>query len=100
MPDGLPFAELHSGMTVPSARGNRVALLKEGAPTKYVRLPWSWDSSVLLVTPPGVRAFYNGTEYAHGGVSPQECVLPVIDVTADALRHAIHHATWKRHDFV
>ena len=62
MPGGLPFAELHSGMTVPNVRGNRIALLKEGAPTTYVRLPWSWDSSVLLATPPGVRAFHNGTE--------------------------------------
>ncbi|MGD0109816.1 MAG: BREX-1 system phosphatase PglZ type B [Rhodopila sp.] len=97
MPDGLPFAELLSGMTAPSARGNRVALLKEGAPTTYVRLPWSWDSSVLLATPPGVRAFYNGTEYAHGGVSPQECVLPVIDVTADGIAPSLSiHTTWNR----
>jgi hypothetical protein len=62
-----------------------------------VRLPWSWDSSVLLATPPGVRAFYNGTEYAHGGVSPQECVLPVIDVTADGIAPSLSiHATWNR----
>jgi hypothetical protein len=97
MPGGLPHAELLSGMTVPNARGNRVALLKEGAPTTHMCLPWSWDSSVILASPPGARAFYNGTEYAHGGVSPQECVLPVIDVTADAVAVALSmKATWRR----
>ena len=47
--------------------------------------------AILLVTPPGVRAFYNGTEYAHGGISPQECVLPVIDVTADGIAPSLSH---------
>jgi hypothetical protein len=97
MPGGLPFAELHSGMTAPSARGNRVATLKEGASTSYALLPWSWDQSVLLATPPGARAFYNGTEYAHGGVSPQECVLPVLDVTAAGVAPTLAIiATWQR----
>jgi hypothetical protein len=97
MPDGLPYAKLLSEMTAPSARGNRVAVLKEGAPTTYARVPWSWDKSVLLATPPGACAFYNGTEYAHGGISPQECVLPLIDVTADAVAPPLSvHATWQR----
>jgi hypothetical protein len=97
MPGGLPYAELVTGMTAPNARGNRVATLKEGASVPYALLPWSWDSAVLLATPPGARAFYNGTEYAHGGVSSQECVLPVIDVTADAVVQPLAiHATWQR----
>jgi hypothetical protein len=97
MPGGLPFAELHAGMTAPKARGSRVATLKEGATTNYVLLPWSWDQSVLLATAPGARAFYNGTEYAHGGVSPQECVLPVIDVTAEGEAPALSiSASWQR----
>jgi hypothetical protein len=97
MPGGIPHADLPSAMTMPSARGNRVALLKDGAPTTFTRLPWSWNNAILLATPPGARAFYNGTEYAHGGVSPQECVLPVIDVTADAVAPALSiKATWQR----
>ncbi len=97
MPGGLPHAEIPSGMTAPNARGNRVAVLKEGATTTHTCLPWSWDNSVLLATPPGARAFYNGTEYAHGGVSPQECVLPVIDVTADGAAAPLSiKATWNR----
>jgi hypothetical protein len=97
MPGGLPYAELHAGMTAPSARGNRVATLKDGASTTYALLPWSWDKGVLLATPPGSRAFYNGTEYAHGGVSPQECVLPVLDVTADGVAPALSiEVVWQR----
>lgn len=97
MPGGLLFAELHAGLTAPNARGNRVATLKEGASTTYARLPWSWNQSVLLATAPGARAFYKGTEYAHGGVSPQECVLPVIDVTAEGEAPAVSiSASWQR----
>ena len=80
MPGGLPHAVLPAGLVVPSGKANRVAILKEGASTDYARLPWSWDATVHLTTPPGARAFFNGTEYAHGGVSPQECVLPVLEV--------------------
>jgi hypothetical protein len=81
MPGGLPHAALPAGLVVPSGKANRVAILKEGASTDYARLPWSWDATIHLTTPPGARAFFNGTEYAHGGVSPQECVLPVLDVS-------------------
>jgi hypothetical protein len=83
MPDGLPSAALSAGLVEPSGKANRVALLKEGAPSSYPRVPWSWDTSIQFATPPGVRAFYNGTEYAHGGISPQECILPVLDVIAE-----------------
>jgi hypothetical protein len=97
MPGGLPHADLPSGMTMQNARGNRVAVLKEGAPTTHARFPWSWDASVVFATPPGARAFYKGTEYAHGGVSPQECVLPVIDVTAAEITPPLSiKATWNR----
>ncbi|GGC64298.1 hypothetical protein GCM10011504_48020 [Siccirubricoccus deserti] len=97
MPGGLPQAELAVGLVAPSGKANRVALLKEGAPSGYPRLPWTWDSSVLLATPTGARAFYAGTEYAHGGVSPQECVLPVLDVAAEGAAPAMTlTARWRK----
>ena len=58
MPGGLPQAELVAGLTVAGGKGHRVATLKEGAPTSYPRLPWSWDKGVLLATATGARAFY------------------------------------------
>lgn len=81
MPEGLPHAPLAAGLAEPSGKANRVAILKAGATTSYARVPWSWDAAVEYVTPPGARAFYNGTEYAHGGISPQECIIPVLDVS-------------------
>lgn len=97
MPGGLPQAPLVAGLTVAGGKGHRVATLKEGAPTTYPRFPWSWDSGVLLATPTGTRAFYAGVEYAHGGVSPQECILPVLDVTAEPEAEPIViKPTWRR----
>jgi hypothetical protein len=80
MPDGLPHAPLAAGLAEPTGKATRVALLKDGAESSYARIGWSWDPAVEFVTPPGARAFYNGVEYAHGGISPQECVIPVLDV--------------------
>ena len=85
MPDGLPYAALTAGLVEPSGKANRVALLKEGASSGYPRVPWSWDTSIQFATPPGARAFYSGTEYAHGGISPQECILPVLEVTVEGV---------------
>lgn len=81
MPEGLPHAPLAAGLAEPSSKASRVALLKDGADSSYARVGWSWDLAVEFVTPPGARAFYNGTEYAHGGISPQECVIPALDVS-------------------
>jgi hypothetical protein len=97
MPGGLPQAQLVAGLTVAGGKGHRVATLKEGAPTTYPRLPWSWDRGVLLATATGARAFYAGVEYAHGGVSPQECVLPVLDILAEpAAATVVIKPTWQR----
>lgn len=97
MPGGLEQAPLVAGLTATGGKGHRVATLKEGAPTTYPRFPWSWDNSVLLTTPTGARAFYAGVEYAHGGVSPQECILPLIDITAEpAAAPVVISPTWRR----
>ena len=97
MPGGLPQAHLVAGLTVAGGKGHRVATLKEGGPTTYQRLPWSWDKGVLLATATGARAFYAGVEYAHGGVSPQECVLPVLDIVAEPpAPPVVIRPTWQR----
>jgi hypothetical protein len=97
MPGGLPQAQLVAGLAVAGGKGHRVATLKEGAPTTYPRLPWSWDKGVLLATATGARAFYAGVEYAHGGVSPQECVLPVLDIVAEpTAAPVVIKPTWQR----
>jgi hypothetical protein len=80
LPGGLEKAPLDSGLVEPDGKRSRCALVKEGATTSYLRLPWTWNPEIRVAVPTGARAFLAGQEYAHGGVSPQECVLPVIEV--------------------
>jgi hypothetical protein len=57
-------------------------LVKEGAETNLTYVPWTWNDTVRVAAAPGARSFYAEYEYAHGGISPQECILPVIDIAA------------------
>jgi len=44
-----------------------------------------------MVSAPGAAAFESGTIYEHGGLSPQECVIPVIEVSRSATPPAPAH---------
>ena len=66
-----------------AARKPRVARLKAGAvKPDFPIVPWTWDSTIEMVSAPGAAAFESGTMYEHGGLSPQECVIPIIQVSA------------------
>ena len=68
-----------------AARKPRVARLKVDAVRPgFPIVPWTWDSSVEMVSAPGAAAFEAGTIYEHGGLSHQECVIPVVEVSARA----------------
>lgn len=82
MPGGLPKAALETGLAEPQGKRSRCAMVKPKAQTSYLQIPWSWNSDVFVAAATGAHSFYVGQEYAHGGVSPQECVLPVLDVAA------------------
>ncbi|RWK37905.1 BREX-1 system phosphatase PglZ type B [Mesorhizobium sp.] len=82
MPGGLPKAALESGLAEPQGKRTRCAMVKAKAKTSYLQIPWSWNNEVFVATATGVHSFFAGQEYAHGGVSPQECILPVLDVAA------------------
>lgn len=70
-----------------ASRKPRVARLKAtAARPDFPILPWTWDSSVDMASAPGSAAFEAGRLYEHGGLSLQECVIPVVTVTrGDAL---------------
>lgn len=79
MPGGLPKAELPARLT--ETKWGRCAVLKEAAPDHdYLVLPWSFDPVVRIVLAPGISAFSSGREYDHGGLSPQESVVPFLRV--------------------
>jgi hypothetical protein len=45
-------------------------------------IPWRWNDHVSIATPPGTGCFKAGLEYVHGGLSPQEMIVPRILVRA------------------
>jgi hypothetical protein len=64
----------------------RCARLKEGAVVEVSTVPWFWDQDVRIALAPGVTCFEAGKQYEHGGVSPQECIVPRLSVTAGVAR--------------
>ncbi|WP_217922213.1 BREX-1 system phosphatase PglZ type B [Miltoncostaea oceani] len=54
----------------------RCARLKDGASVNVPTVPWYWDRDVRIAIAPGVTCFEASKEYEHGGVSPQECIVP------------------------
>ena len=79
LPGGLPEADLPQHLT--HRRKGRCAVLKEGAVTDQQTIPWRWDATVRIAIASGIRCYEAGQEYEHGGLSPQECVTPLITVT-------------------
>lgn len=97
LPGGLPKVELPQHLTV--LRKGRCAVLKEGAQTDQHTVPWHWDKDVRIAVASGIACYEAGKEYEHGGISPQECVVPVITaskpVAAIATDATITGITWK-----
>lgn len=94
LPGGLPAASLPAGLT--ETRWLRCAVVKEGAATSAMQLPWTWNPAVHIATAPGIHVFRQGAEYAHGGISPQECIVPELLVlpVAAARRVTITALEW------
>ena len=81
MPGGCEPIKLPASTVI--AKGCRAAVLQEEAAAELEFLPWHWDKSVRIAMPLGAEAFRAGEVYAHGGLSPQECVIPDITVGAE-----------------
>jgi hypothetical protein len=99
MPGGLPLAALDVGLIEPNGKRARCAMVKSRAQTSYLQAPWSWNDEVSIATATGARSFYAGCEYGHGGISPQECVLPVLEVASGGKPKpkevSIYQAAWR-----
>ena len=79
--DGLPMAA-----TV--AKKGRCARLKDGAIVDVPTVPWHWDNDVRIALAPGISCFEANQTYEHGGVSPQECIVPRLTITSNGA--AVH----------
>ena len=74
--------ELHAKLT--ETKWSRCAVLKEAAPgVEAMVLPWSYGPEVRIALAPGIGAFRAGKVYDHGGLTLQESVVPMLDVTHD-----------------
>lgn len=82
LPGGMEKVELPVATT--AKKKGRCARLKEGAVVEAPTVPWFWDQDVRIAIAPGVTCFEANKEYEHGGVSPQECIVPRLSVRAGA----------------
>ena len=71
---GLPKVDLPPSLV--ETKWARCAAVRGESEPDVPTYPWYWDPLMRIASPPGIGAFRAGTEYAHGGVSPQECVVP------------------------
>jgi hypothetical protein len=79
LPEGLPKVELPTHLA--ATKWSRCAVLEGAAPDGIVVVPWHWNPQHSVATAPGIACFTANQEYAHGGVSLQECLIPEILVT-------------------
>ena len=57
---------------------SRCASIKDSSHVEVPVAGWSWNPQERFAYPPGVHCFVVGHEYAHGGASLQECVIPIM----------------------
>jgi len=83
LPGNLPKTELPSAQT--ETKWGRCAIVKPGASTKERLYPWYWNPNQHFALADGISCFRYGLEYAHGGVSLQECLILEILVSPGSL---------------
>ena len=98
LPGNLQKAELPGALT--ETEWGRCAEIKPGALTKERMYPWYWNPNYHFALADGISCFRNGVEYAHGGISLQECLTIEIVVLPGQFRVSqiiprISEVVWK-----
>lgn len=86
LPGGLPKVELPKHLT--ASRWSRCAIPAAGAQHAFPMTSWFWDAAEAVVLAPGVSCFVAGMEYAHGGLTLQEAIIPSLTVSASFITSA------------
>jgi hypothetical protein len=96
LPGGLPKVELPTYLV--ATKWARCATIKGEATPAIPIYPWYWNPHVRIASPHGIACFNVGNEYAHGGVSLQECIVPelVIERGVQVATAKIVDVTWRR----
>ncbi len=95
LPGGLPKFELPPYLV--ATKWARCAMVRGEATPEIPIYPWYWNAAVRIASPPGIACFSAGYEYAHGGISPQECIVPqlVVERGTGALKAEILSVQWR-----
>ena len=83
LPGGLPKVDLPKYLT--QSRWARCASIEGESTVQVPTVPWYWNAAERVAVGPGIACFGAGNEYAHGGLSLQESLIPVLRVTAGAV---------------
>ena len=95
LPGGLPKVDLPRYLV--TTRWSRCAAIAGASRVEVPTVPWYWNAHEQVAVGPGVACFVANTEYAHGGLSLQESLVPIVRVTAGTDRTAtpsIADVTW------
>ena len=82
LPGGLPKYDLPRHLTM--SRWGRCAVVEPGASHTFVSVPWYWNPQVSIALAHGIGCFKAGLEYAHGGFTLQEALVPTLRITRAA----------------
>ena len=78
LPGGLPKVELPRHLV--TTRWSRCAIVDGTSRVETPMVPWHWNAQERVAVGPGIACFIANNEYAHGGLSLQECITPVLRV--------------------
>lgn len=97
VPGGLPKSELSKFEA--ETRWGRCAVLKDTSHGTPLTFGWDWCKDVQIAFAPGISNFTAGEVYTHGGLTLQECLVPVLEVAAtgvapSAVKVDITKVTW------
>lgn len=95
LPGGLPKVDLSPHLV--ATKWSRCAVVKGGSIPSIPTYPWYWNPILRIASPPGIGAFVANAEYAHGGISLQECVIPdlIVERGEEALTATITEISWR-----
>lgn len=97
VPGGLPKSELSKFEA--ETRWGRCAVLKDSSHGTPLTFGWDWCKDVQIAFAPGISNFTAGEVYTHGGLSLQECLVPVLELAvsggaASTVKVDITKVTW------
>jgi hypothetical protein len=95
LPGGLPKVKLPPYLV--ATKWARCAAVQGGSTPSVPTYPWYWNPLLRIASPPGIGAFLPSTEYTHGGVSLQECVIPelIVERGEAAVAASITEISWR-----